>query len=225
MGGVRTALFNYLFARKHGGDFLLRIEDTDQARYSSGAENYIVESLKWCGLIPDEGPGFGGNYAPYRQSERKEIYAEYARKLIGSEWAYYSFDTPEELDRLRVEAESSGKIFSYDQHTRLSLCNSLSLPAQEVSSRLDSGQPYAIRFRMPENIDVTEEDLIRGPVTFNTRELDDKVLFKSDGMPTYHLANVVDDYLMEITHDPGGRVAAFSTPACFALQSSWVGSQ
>jgi glutamyl-tRNA synthetase len=200
MGGIRTALFNFLFARKHGGDFLLRIEDTDQARYVPLAEEYIVESLKWCGLIPDEGPGFGGDYGPYRQSERKEIYAGYAQQLIQSGWAYYSFDTPEELDRFRAEAEAAGNTFSYDQHSRLSLCNSLSLPPEEVDARIKSGQHYAIRFKMPENLDVTEEDLIRGSVTFNTRELDDKVLFKSDGMPTYHLANVVDDYLMEITH-------------------------
>lgn len=200
MGGVRTALFNYLFARKHGGDFILRIEDTDQTRYVPKAEEYIIESLKWCGLIPDEGPGFGGEYGPYRQSERKERYAGYARQLIDSGWAYYSFDTPEDLDHLRAAAEEKGVTFSYDQHTRLSLCNSLSLSPEEVERRINSGQPYAIRFRMPESLDVTEEDLVRGSVTFNTRELDDKVLFKSDGMPTYHLANVVDDHLMEITH-------------------------
>lgn len=200
MGGVRTALFNFLFARKNGGDFLLRIEDTDQVRFVPGAEEYIIESLKWCGLIPDEGPGFGGSYGPYRQSERREIYAGYAQQLIGNGWAYYSFDAPAELDRLRAEAESKGEIFSYDQHTRMNLVNSLSLPGEEVKKRIDAGEPYAIRFKMPENIDVTEEDLIRGSVTFNTRELDDKVLFKSDGMPTYHLANVVDDHLMEITH-------------------------
>ena len=200
MGGVRTALFNYLFARKHGGDFLLRIEDTDQTRYVPGAEEYIVESLTWCGLIPDEGPGFGGKYGPYRQSERKEMYAQYAQQLIESGWAYYAFDTPEELDRLRSEAESAGQVFSYSQHTRLSLCNSLSLTSEEVTKRKESGSPYAIRFRMPEELDVTGQDLIRGTVTFNTRELDDKVLFKSDGMPTYHLANVVDDHLMEISH-------------------------
>ncbi len=200
MGGVRTALFNFLFARKYDGDFILRIEDTDQTRYVPTAEDYIIESLKWCGLVPDEGPGFGGNYGPYRQSERKEIYAGYALQLVESGWAYYSFDTPEDLDRMRATAEENGMTFSYDQRTRLSLCNSLSLPAEEVESRISSGQAYAIRFRMPENMDVTEEDLIRGSVTFNTRELDDKVLFKSDGMPTYHLANVVDDYLMEITH-------------------------
>lgn len=200
MGGVRTALFNYLFARRHGGDFLLRIEDTDQTRYVPGAEEYIVESLRWCGLIPDEGPGFGGNYGPYRQSERKEVYAGYARQLVESGWAYTSFDTPAELDELRAQAEAKGEIFSYGQHTRLGLRNSLALPAGEVRRLLEAGEPYAVRFLMPENLDVTEEDLIRGSVTFNTRELDDKVLFKSDGMPTYHLANVVDDHLMEITH-------------------------
>lgn len=200
MGGVRTALFNYLFARKNGGDFLLRIEDTDQTRYVPGAEEYIVESLKWCGLVPDEGPGFGGSFGPYRQSERKAMYAQYAQQLIDSGWAYYAFDTPEDLDRLRSEAESAGQVFSYSQHTRMSLCNSLSLSAEEVGARIESGAPYAIRFRMPEELDVTGDDLIRGSVTFNTRELDDKVLFKSDGMPTYHLANVVDDHLMEISH-------------------------
>jgi len=200
MGGVRTALFNYLFARKHGGDFLLRIEDTDQVRYVPGAENYIIESLKWCGLIPDEGPGFGGSYGPYRQSERRDIYASYAQQLIERGWAYYSFDAPAELDRLRAEAEAKGEIFSYDQHTRMNLVNSLSLPEAEVRKRIENGEPFAVRFKMPENLDITEEDMIRGRVTFNTRELDDKVLFKSDGMPTYHLANGVDDHLMEITH-------------------------
>jgi glutamyl-tRNA synthetase len=200
MGGVRTALFNYLFAKKNGGDFLLRVEDTDHLRYVPGAEEYIVESLKWCGLIPDEGPGFGGEYGPYRQSERGEIYAGYAWQLVNTGWAYLSFDTPEELDCLRAEAEAAGNTFSYDQHTRMHLYNSLSLPSNEVKQRTGKGESFAIRFKMPENLDVTEEDLIRGAVTFNTRELDDKVLFKSDGMPTYHLANVVDDHLMEITH-------------------------
>ena len=200
MGGVRTALFNYLFARRNGGDFLLRIEDTDQTRYVEGAEDYIVESLKWCGLVPDEGPGFGGNYGPYRQSDRKEMYAGYIRQLVDAGWAYYAFDTPDELDELRAEAESNGQVFSYGQHTRMSLANSLALPADEVDRRIQEGLTYAIRFRMPENTDITGEDLIRGTVTFNTRELDDKVLFKSDGMPTYHLANVVDDHLMEISH-------------------------
>lgn len=200
MGGVRTALFNYLFARRSGGDFLLRIEDTDQTRYVAGAEDYIVESLKWCGLVPDEGPGFGGNFGPYRQSDRKEIYSVYIRQLVDAGWAYYAFDTPDELDQLRNEAESVGQVFSYGQHTRMRLANSLALPADEVDRRIREGMPYAIRFRMPENMDITGDDLIRGTVTFNTRELDDKVLFKSDGMPTYHLANVVDDHLMEISH-------------------------
>lgn len=200
MGGVRTALFNYLFARRNGGDFLLRIEDTDQTRYVPGAEDYIVESLKWCGLVPDEGPGFGGSLGPYRQSERKEMYAVYARQLVDAGWAYYAFDTPGELDQLRADAESKGEVFSYGQHTRMSLVNSLSLQQEEVNRLINEGIPYAIRFRMPENLNITGEDLIRGTVTFNTRELDDKVLFKSDGMPTYHLANVVDDHLMEISH-------------------------
>lgn len=200
MGGVRTALFNYLFARRNGGDFLLRIEDTDQTRYVPGAEDYIVESLKWCGLVPDEGPGFGGSLGPYRQSERKEMYAGYARQLLDAGWAYYAFDTPGELDQLRADAESKGEVFSYGQHTRMSLVNSLSLQQEEVNRLINEGIPYAIRFRMPENLNITGEDLIRGTVTFNTRELDDKVLFKSDGMPTYHLANVVDDHLMEISH-------------------------
>ncbi len=200
MGGVRTALFNYLFARRHGGDFLLRIEDTDQTRYVPGAEAYISESLKWCGLIPDEGPGFGGSFGPYRQSERKELYAKYIDQLLDSGWAYYSFDSAEALDHLRSEAETRGEVFAYSQHTRLGLLNSLSLSPSEVKARIGAGEPYAVRFKMPENLDVTENDLIRGSVTFNTRELDDKVLFKSDGMPTYHLANVVDDHLMQITH-------------------------
>lgn len=200
MGGVRTALFNYLFARKNGGDFLLRIEDTDQTRYVSGAEQYIIDSLQWCGLIPDEGPGFGGSFGPYRQSERKEIYAQYIKQLIETGWAYYAFDTPGQLDHLRAQAEAEGKVFAYGQATRMNLNNSLSFSAEEIKAKIDGGEPYAVRFKMPESLDVTEEDLIRGSVTFNTRELDDKVLFKSDGMPTYHLANVVDDHLMEITH-------------------------
>ncbi|MCL1822355.1 MAG: glutamate--tRNA ligase, partial [Prolixibacteraceae bacterium] len=200
MGGVRTALFNYLFARKNGGDFLLRIEDTDQTRYVPGAEQYIIDSLRWCGLLPDEGPGFGGNFGPYRQSERKEIYARHANQLIDSGCAYYAFDTPEELDRLRTQAEAEGRAFAYGPATRMQLHNSLSLPAAKVQSMIDAGEPFAVRFKMPESLNVTGEDLIRGSVTFNTHELDDKVLFKSDGMPTYHLANVVDDHLMEITH-------------------------
>ena len=200
MGGVRTALFNYLFARKHGGDFLLRIEDTDQTRYVPGAEDYIIESLKWCGLVPDEGVGFGGEFGPYRQSERKSMYRQYADQLVENGNAYYAFDTPEELDALRAEAEANKTVFSYDLHTRGRLKNSLTLSADAVQQKIAAGDPWVIRFKMPEDTDVVEKDLIRGEVKFNTNQLDDKVLFKADGMPTYHLANVVDDHLMEITH-------------------------
>ncbi|MGQ7868033.1 glutamate--tRNA ligase [Sunxiuqinia sp. sy24] len=200
MGGVRTALFNYLFAKKLGGDFLLRIEDTDQTRYVPGAEEYIIEALNWCGLKPVEGPGIGGEFGPYRQSERKEIYREYAQQLVDSGHAYYAFDTPDELNVLRAEAEANKEVFSYDLHTRDRLNNSLTLSPEEVQQKLDAGEPAIIRFKMPENTDVIEKDLIRGEVKFNTNQLDDKVLFKADGMPTYHLANVVDDHLMQITH-------------------------
>lgn len=201
MGGVRTALFNYLFARKNGGTFILRIEDTDQTRYVKGAEDYIIESLKWCGLEFDEGPVQGGNYGPYRQSERKAQYREYADLLMEKGHAYIAFDTAAELDRARNEAEAEGKTFSYDEHTRLSMKNSLSMPKEEVEKLLLENAPYVIRFKMPEQAEVVEdEDMIRGRVSFRTSDLDDKVLFKADGMPTYHLANVVDDHLMEVTH-------------------------
>lgn len=200
MGGVRTALFNYLFARKHGGDFLLRIEDTDQARYVPGAEAYIMEALAWCGINIDEGPQQGGPHAPYRQSERKDLYRQYAMQLIESGHAYYAFDTPEELDQARTQAEAMGAIFTYSAATRHMMKNSISLDEVEWKKLISSDAHYVIRFRMPEHQEVTETDLIRGDVTFDTSLLDDKVLFKSDGMPTYHLANVVDDHLMEITH-------------------------
>jgi len=200
IGGVRTALFNYLFARKHGGDFILRIEDTDQARYVPGAEAYIQESLKWCGITIDEGPAQGGPFAPYRQSERKELYRQYAEQLLDSGHAYYAFDTPEELDSARTTAEAKGETFTYNALSRSQMKNSLSLPSEEWKALQSASSHYVIRFKMPDNLDVTEVDLIRGSVTFNTSLLDDKVLFKSDGMPTYHLANVVDDHLMEITH-------------------------
>ncbi len=213
IGGVRTALFNYLFAKKHDGDFLLRIEDTDQNRFVPGAEEYILESLKWCGLNPMEGPGIGGKYGPYRQSERKEIYKKYADKLVKSGWAYFAFDTAEEIEVLRKEAEAKNETFSYGIGTREKLNNSLSLSEAEVQQKIAAGENYAIRFKMPENLDVTEEDIIRGSVTFNTtKSLDDKVLFKSDGMPTYHLANVVDDHLMEITHVIRGEEWLSSMP-------------
>ncbi|MEM9051794.1 MAG: glutamate--tRNA ligase [Bacteroidota bacterium] len=201
MGGVRTALYNYLFAKKHGGSFILRIEDTDQTRFVEGAEDYIKESLAWCGMTPDEGPGFGGEFGPYKQSERKEMYREYADRLIESGNAYYAFDTPEELDAMR-ERLKKAKVASpqYNAITRETMRNSLTLSEEEVSKLLDEGHPYVIRFRMPRKEDVRVQDVIRGWVVVNTVQLDDKVLFKSDGMPTYHLANIVDDHKMEITH-------------------------
>lgn len=201
MGGVRTALFNYLFAKKHGGDFILRIEDTDQNRYVPGTEDYIIESLNWCGLNPVEGPGIGGEFGPYRQSERKAIYKNYAKQLIESGWAYYAFDTSEEIEQLRKNAEANKETFSYGIATRENLNNSLNISEEEANKKIDAGENYVIRFKMPIDVDVNEVDIIRGSVTFNTtKSLDDKVLFKSDGMPTYHLANVVDDHLMEISH-------------------------
>ena len=212
MGGVRTALFNYLFAKKNNGDFLLRIEDTDQTRFVPGAEDYIMESLEWCGIKVDEGIREGGKFGPYRQSDRKELYKEYAYQLIESGDAYYAFDTAEELDALRLQAESKGENFTYNIETRLNLRNSLALSNEETQALINSGERFVIRFKMPENIDVTEEDMIRGSVTFNTSKLDDKVLFKSDGMPTYHLANVVDDHLMEITHVIRGEEWLSSMP-------------
>ncbi|MGL5682018.1 MAG: glutamate--tRNA ligase [Marinifilaceae bacterium] len=200
LGGVRTALFNYMFARRHGGDFILRIEDTDQTRYVEGAEEYIIESLKWCGLTFDEGVGFGGEYGPYRQSERKALYKDYAMQLIENGNAYYSFDTAEELDAYRSACEQRGETFIYNAKSRTSLKNSLSMSADEVAALLNAGTPYVIRFKMPDNEELHLTDIIRGEVQFNTSLLDDKVLYKSDGMPTYHLANIVDDHLMKITH-------------------------
>nr|WP_314558658.1 glutamate--tRNA ligase [uncultured Capnocytophaga sp.] len=201
IGGVRTALFNYLFAKKHKGEFLLRIEDTDQNRYVEGAEQYIINSLNWLGLTYDEGVGIeGGKHAPYRQSERKPLYRQYADELIGNGWAYYAFDSAEALDAARAEAEAKGESFIYNWATRDGLQNSLSLSTEEVKARLTRGDEYVIRFKMPHTEVLKMNDMIRGEVTIDTSTLDDKVLFKSDGMPTYHLANIVDDHLMEITH-------------------------
>jgi len=200
IGGVRTALYNYLFAKKHGGDMILRIEDTDQTRYVPGAETYIVEALKWSGIHYNEGVGVGGPHAPYRQSERRDIYKQYAQQLIDSNHAYYAFDTAGELDNLRKAHEAEKKTFQYDQKTRMQLKNSLTLSASETKERIESGAPYAVRIKIPEKEAVTVNDLIRGMVVFDSSLLDDKVLFKSDGLPTYHLANVVDDHLMEISH-------------------------
>ncbi len=200
IGGIRTALFNYLYARKHGGDFILRIEDTDQSRYVSDAEQYIINSLNWCGIPYDEGPDKPGKYGPYRQSERKHLYVTYARQLVENGMAYYAFDTPETLDNHRKDHESKGKTFIYNWHNRQKLRNSLSLSAQETQSLLDSSIDYVIRFKSPRDETLHLVDIIRGGITIDTNVLDDKVLFKSDGMPTYHLANIVDDHLMEITH-------------------------
>lgn len=200
IGGVRTALFNYLFAKGQGGDFLLRIEDTDQTRYVPGAEEYIMDSLAWCGMTIDEGPKEGGPCGPYRQSERKALYREYTEQLVASGDAYYAFDTPEELDAARSEAEAKGETFTYNAATRNTMKNSLSMDEADWKARVEGGEAYVVRFRMPDAEPVSETDLIRGSVTFNTALLDDKVLYKSDGMPTYHLANVVDDHLMNISH-------------------------
>jgi glutamyl-tRNA synthetase len=201
MGGVRTALYNYLFAKKNNGTFIVRIEDTDQTRFVPGAQDYIMDSLKWCGIMPTEGPGIGGGHGPYVQSERKAMYKPYAEQLIANEKAYYAFDTPEELSAVRDQAKAMGMPnWQYNGVTRTSLKNSLTLPADVVAEKLKNGEPYVIRMKMPRNIDVRFEDLIRGWVVVNTNNLDDKVLFKSDGMPTYHLANIVDDHTMEISH-------------------------
>ncbi len=201
MGGVRTALFNYLFAKNNNGVFILRVEDTDQKRYEEGAEQYIIDSLKWCGIEIEEGVNEGGNYGPYRQSERKEIYQKYIDILVKNGSAYYAFDTPSELETMRknlkVQKRSNQQ---YNAETRSVMRNSLTLSSDEVNKLIESGHPYVIRFNMPENETIEVIDKIRGKVVFNTSILDDKVLFKSDGMPTYHLANIVDDHLMEITH-------------------------
>ena len=202
IGGVRTALFNYLFAKKNKGTFILRIEDTDQNRYVEGAEEYIINALKWCNIPFDEGPGKEGVYGPYRQSERKDIYAQYAEQLITSGNAYYAFDTSEALETERKNHEEQGKTFIYNWHNREKgrLINSLVLSKEEVSKRIKNGGDYVIRFKSPQNEHLLLTDIIRGEIKIDTNILDDKVLFKSDGMPTYHLANIVDDHLMEITH-------------------------
>jgi glutamyl-tRNA synthetase len=196
LGGVRTALFNYLFAKQQGGEFILRIEDTDQTRFVEGAEEYIQTCLKWCGINPDESPSLGGDFGPYRQSERKPMYRQYAEQLVEQGHAYYAFDTSEELDAQRAIEPN----FKYSHQNRLGLSNSLSLPAQQVQQWLEEGKPHVIRIKMPEDETVAFEDMIRGFVSFDTGLVDDKVLLKADGMPTYHLAVVVDDYFMQISH-------------------------
>ncbi|OJJ23238.1 glutamate--tRNA ligase [marine bacterium AO1-C] len=201
IGGVRTALYNYLFARKEGGKFILRIEDTDQNRYVAGAEEYIMESLEWLGITPDESPVHGGEYGPYRQSERKEMYRQYAEQLVEAGHAYYAFDTAAELDAMRKELEAAkSKNPTYNAITRKKMKNSFTLSEEEVKQRIESGEPYVIRIKMPHREEIRFKDIIRGWVMVHGSTLDDKVLMKGDGMPTYHLANVVDDYLMKISH-------------------------
>ncbi len=218
IGGVRTALFNYLFARKHGGKFLLRIEDTDQNRYVPGAEQYIVDSLAWCKIDVDEGVGAGGPYAPYRQSERKDIYREYAEQLVSKGHAYYAFDTPEELEAMRQRLqEAKADSQQYNVASRGEMNNSLTLPEAEVKKRLDAGEAFVIRLKLPENENVEFDDIVLGHISFHSSQLDDKILFKSDGMPTYHLANVVDDHLMKISHVIRGSEWVNSTPAHILL--------
>ena len=200
LGGVRTALYDYLFAKNQGGDFVLRIEDTDTARYVEGAEEYIMQSLEWCGIIPDESPKHGGNYGPYRQSERRDIYDKYTEEILKTDYAYIAFDTPEELEKVRAEYEAKGEVFSYNHLTRNHLRNSVSLSKEEVQALLEAKVPYVVRFKMPIDRTINLEDIIRGKFSVNTNTLDDKVLVKNDGMPTYHFANIIDDYEMKITH-------------------------
>ena len=200
IGGVRTALFNYIFAKKNGGVFFLRIEDTDQNRFVPGAESYILEALEWLGISPDETIGKNEKFGPYRQSERKRLYHQYADQLINSGWAYYAFDTSEALDLHRKQHEEQGKTFIYNHHNREKLDTSLVISKEETAKRIANGEEYVIRFKTPVDETLHLHDIIRGEVKFETNLLDDKVLFKSDGMPTYHLANIVDDHLMETSH-------------------------
>lgn len=200
LGGVRTALYDYLFAKNQGGEFVLRIEDTDTARYVEGAEEYIEEALEWCGIIADESPRKGGKFAPYRQSERRDIYDRYTAQILKTEYAYIAFDTAEELDAIRAEYEARGDVFSYDNKTRNRLKNSITLSEEEVQKLLDENTPYVVRFKMPVDRTLNLVDIIRGNSSVNTNTLDDKVLVKNDGMPTYHFANIIDDHEMEISH-------------------------
>lgn len=221
IGGVRTALFNYLFAKKNDGIFYLRIEDTDQTRFVPGAEEYIFEALKWLGIEPDETIGKNEKFGPYKQSERKHLYKDFALELIHSGHAYYAFDTAEELDEMRKSAESNGKTFIYNHSTRDQLTNSLTIDHKELEARLYNEDPYVIRFKMPADEKITINDMIRGEVTFDTSLLDDKVLFKSDGMPTYHLANIVDDHLQGTTHVIRGEEWLPSLPLHYLLYRSF----
>ncbi|MBI2967412.1 MAG: glutamate--tRNA ligase [Bacteroidetes bacterium] len=213
IGGLRTALYNYLFARKNNGTFILRIEDTDQSRLVPGADEYIIDSLNWCRIPFDEGPGNEGGYEPYRQSERKNIYRQYAEKLVSAGHAYYAFDSADELEQMRKRLKDAGaKNQQYDSISRMQMKNSITLPEGDVKRRIDAGEPYVIRIKIPSGETVTFKDLIHGTVAIHTFDLDDKVIYKSDGMPTYHLANVVDDYLMKISHVIRGDEWLPSTP-------------
>ncbi len=232
MGGVRTALYNYLYAKRNGGDFILRIEDTDSHRFVPGAEEYIIEALRWCGIFPDEGVDADGKvvetpsprhpHAPYRQSQRKPIYRKYAETLVENGYAYYAFDTPEELEAARAGAEAAKETFIYNQVTRLRMRNSLTLPSDEVERLLEETTAWTIRFKMPEDTVVKMDDLIRGHIEVNTSTLDDKVLWKrADELPTYHLANIVDDHLMEISEVIRGEEWLPSLPLHFMLYKAF----
>ena len=222
MGGVRTALYNYLYAKQKGGDFILRIEDTDSHRFVPGAEDYIIESLQWCGIVPDEGVGVGGPHAPYRQSERRGIYRKYAEQLVQAGFAYYAFDTPEELEKARSEAEAAGQTFIYGPASRPALRNSLTLPPDEVARLLEERSDWTVRFKMPESETVEMDDIIRGHIEVSTSTLDDKVLWKkADELPTYHLANIVDDHLMEITEVIRGEEWLPSLPLHYLLYKAF----
>lgn len=221
IGGVRTALFNYLFAKQNNGTFYLRIEDTDQTRFVPGAEKYIFEALEWLGIAPDETVGKNEKFGPYRQSERKEIYKKYADELINKGWAYYAFDTAEKLDELRKQAENESKTFIYNHSVREKLDTSLNQTKEETNKRLEKGEPYVIRFKTPVNQILELTDIIRGQVKFDTNLLDDKVLYKSDGMPTYHLANIVDDHLMETSHVIRGEEWLPSLPLHYLLYKAF----
>ncbi len=226
LGGVRTVLYNYLFAKQHGGDFVLRIEDTDQARFVPGAEEYIYETLTWCGLEPDESPRKGGPFAPYRQSSRKELYRQYAGQLVAAGQAYYAFDTPDELEAMRSRLRTpENPAPQYDHTVRQQMRNSLSMPPEEVQALMEKNVPYVVRIHMPLNQTITFTDMIRGEVSFDTAVVDDKVLLKRDGMPTYHLAVVVDDYLMQITHAFRGEEWLPSAPVHVLLWRTLFGEE
>ncbi|MBC7903475.1 MAG: glutamate--tRNA ligase, partial [Gemmatimonadaceae bacterium] len=226
IGGVRTVLYNYLFAKKHGGDFILRIEDTDQSRYVEGAEDYIMDCLKWLGIEPDESPVHGGDSGPYRQSERKEIYREFAEKLIQQGHAYYAFDTPEDIDEMRKKFSKDGSHAQYDRETRKHMKNQLTLSDEETKKRLEAGEKNVIRFKWPETPEtIVLNDMIRHEVKFDSSTLDDKVLLKADGMPTYHLAVVVDDFLMKITHAFRGEEWLPSAPLHIILWRHLFGEE